>query len=156
MPTSDNSSATDGSIFDQWGRVFLEGGNKFGQDLQIYKRIRGYLEDTGFETVVEYVYEWPIRPWGKDPYVKEIGLWNQLHKQGWPLALFIRVLGARSPPSAQSRLEAYGKSYSGPTPRYRSTSPRCVGHLRIAKIMPIISCRSRSITGSCCGPGRRV
>lgn len=101
VPTSDDGSITEGSIFDQWGKVSLEAGDKFGKDLRIHKQIKGYLENTDFEDVVEHVYKWPIGPWSKDPHMKEIGLWNQLHWQegieGWSLALLTRVLGVRLP-----------------------------------------------------------
>jgi hypothetical protein len=102
VPTADDGSVIEGSIFDQWGKVSLEAGDKFGKDLRIHKQIKGYLEEVGFESVVEHVFKWPIGPWSKDPHMKEIGLWNQLHWQegieGWSLALLTRVLGVRSPP----------------------------------------------------------
>lgn len=97
VPTSDDGSVTEGSIFDQWGKVSLEAGDKFGKDLRIHKQIKGYLQNAEFEGVVEHVYKWPIGPWSKDAHMKEIGLWNQLHWQegieGWSLALLTRVLG---------------------------------------------------------------
>jgi hypothetical protein len=74
VQTSDDSSVTEGSIFDRWGRVSLEAGDKFGKDLRIHEQIKSYLENAGFESVVEHVYNWPIGPWSKDPHMKEIGL----------------------------------------------------------------------------------
>lgn len=101
VPTSDDGSVIEGSIFDQWGKVSLEAGDKFGKDLRIHEQVKGYLEDAGFEDIVERVYKWPIGPWSRDPHMKEIGLWNRLHWQegieGWSLALLTRVLGVKSP-----------------------------------------------------------
>jgi hypothetical protein len=101
VPTSDDGSVTEDGIFAQWGRVSLEAGDKFGKDLRIHEQIKGYLEDAGFEDIVERVYKWPFGPWSKDQRMKEIGMWNQLQWQegieGWCLALLTRVLGVKSP-----------------------------------------------------------
>ncbi|KAK5994292.1 Methyltransferase [Cladobotryum mycophilum] len=97
VPVSDDGSITEGSIFDQWGKISLEAGDKFGKDLRIHEQIKGYLEDAGFNNVTEHVYKWPIGPWSKDPRLKEIGQWNHQHWlegiEGWSLALLTRVLG---------------------------------------------------------------
>ncbi|KAF4626930.1 hypothetical protein G7Y89_g11223 [Cudoniella acicularis] len=97
VPTSDDGTVTEGSIFDMWGKISLEAGDKFGKDLRIHEQIKGYLDDAGFEEVVEKVYKWPIGPWDEDIHMKQIGLWNQLHWEegieGWSLALLTRVLG---------------------------------------------------------------
>lgn len=130
VPTSDDGSVTEGSIFDQWGKVSLEAGIRFGKDLRIHEQIKGYLEDAGFEDVVEQVFRWPIGPWSKDPRMKEIGLWNQIHWQegieGWSMALLTRVLGVSLPTSALIVREADCKSCSGLMPRSMFTSPGCV------------------------------
>ena len=76
LPTSGDSSATEGSIFDQRGRVSLEARDKFGKDPRIHEQIKGCLENAGFDSVVEHVYNWHIRLGSKDPHMKEIGLWN--------------------------------------------------------------------------------
>lgn len=83
LPTSGDGdgSATEGSIFDQRGRVSLEAGDKFGKDLRIHEQIKGRLENAGFDSIVEHVYNWPIGLGSKDPHMKEIGLWNYLHWQ---------------------------------------------------------------------------
>ena len=99
VPVSDDGTITEGSIFDQWGKVSLEAGDKFGKDLRIHEQIKGYLEQGGFEDVVETVFKWPIGPWSSDKHLKQLGLWNLLHWQegieGWSLALLTRVLGVR-------------------------------------------------------------
>ncbi|KFY66075.1 hypothetical protein V496_02217 [Pseudogymnoascus sp. VKM F-4515 (FW-2607)] len=72
---SDDGSVTEGSIFDQWGKVSLEAGDKFGKDLRIHEQIKGYVMDAGFVDVVETVYRWPVGGWAKDPLVN--GLVNE-------------------------------------------------------------------------------
>lgn len=101
VPVSDDGSVKEDSILSLWGKVSLEAGDKFGKDLRIHKQIKGYLQNCGFEDVVEHVYKWPIGPWAKDRRLKEIGMWNRLHWlesiEGWSLALLTRVLGVESP-----------------------------------------------------------
>lgn len=108
---SDDGSVTEGSIFDQWGKVSLEAGDKFGKDLRIHEQIKGYLQDGGFADVVETVYKWPIGPWEKDPHMKKVGLWNLLHWEegieGWSMALLTRVLNVSLRIPATVDLEAY-------------------------------------------------
>ncbi|KFY31489.1 hypothetical protein V493_01064 [Pseudogymnoascus sp. VKM F-4281 (FW-2241)] len=96
---SDDGSVTEGSIFDQWGKVSLEAGDRFGKDLRIHEQIKGYLQDGGFADVVETVYKWPIGPWEKDAHMKEVGQWNQLHwEEGVPeLVGFVFHLGLPTP-----------------------------------------------------------
>ncbi|KFY25839.1 hypothetical protein V491_01577 [Pseudogymnoascus sp. VKM F-3775] len=108
---SDDGSVTEGSIFDQWGKVSLEAADKFGKDLRIHEQIKGYLQDGGFADVVETVYRWPIGPWEKDPHMKQVGLWNLLHWEegieGWSMALLTRVLNVSLRIPATIDLEAY-------------------------------------------------
>jgi hypothetical protein len=129
VPSSDDGSVTEGSIFDQWGKVSLEAGDKFGKDLRIHQQIKGYLEDAGFEDVVEHVYKWPMGPWSKDPQLKEIGMWNQLHWlegiEGWSLALLTRVLGVEFPYHYLPFLLADCELCSGLIPRCRCILGRC-------------------------------
>ncbi|OAF60584.1 hypothetical protein VC83_03466 [Pseudogymnoascus destructans] len=93
---SDDGSVREGSIFDQWGKVSLEAGDKFGKDLRIHEQIKGYVTDAGFVDVVETVYRYPVGPWAKDPFIKSVGEWNRIHWQegieGWSMALLTRVL----------------------------------------------------------------
>ncbi|RDL31137.1 Uncharacterized protein BP5553_09926 [Venustampulla echinocandica] len=97
VPVSDDGTIYEGHIFDQWGKISLEAGDKFGKDLRIHEQVKGYLEEAGFEDVVDRAFKMPIGPWSKDPHLKQIGLWNQLHWQegieGWSMALLTRVLG---------------------------------------------------------------
>ncbi|KFY93219.1 hypothetical protein V500_03832 [Pseudogymnoascus sp. VKM F-4518 (FW-2643)] len=78
---SDDGSVKEGSIFDQWGKVSLEAGDKFGKDLRIHEQIKDYIIDAGFVDVVETVYKWPVGPWSTDKYIQQVGLWNLLHWQ---------------------------------------------------------------------------
>lgn len=108
---SDDGTITDGHIFDQWGKVSLEAGDRFGKDLRIHEQIKGYMEDAGFDEIVETVYKWPVGPWSQDPHMKHVGMWNLLHWQegieGWSVALLTRVLGVSLHIAVRLILKAY-------------------------------------------------
>lgn len=108
---SDDGSVKEGSIFDQWGKVSLEAGDKFGKDLRIHEQIKGYLVDAGYVDVVETVHRWPVGGWAKDDYMKKVGEWNLLHWregiEGWSMALLTRVLNVSHHISMPIQLKAY-------------------------------------------------
>lgn len=108
---SDDGSVKEGSIFDQWGKVSLEAGDKFGKDLRIHEQIKDYIIDAGFVDVVETVYKWPVGPWSTDKYIQQVGLWNLLHWQegieGWSMALLTRVLNVSLYASIPMQVKAY-------------------------------------------------
>ncbi|MCJ1257875.1 hypothetical protein MMC24_005703 [Lignoscripta atroalba] len=59
--------------------------------------MEGYLKEAGFEDVTLHAYRWPVGPWSKDPKLKELGKWSQLHLleglEGMVMALLTRVMG---------------------------------------------------------------
>lgn len=140
VPQSDDGSVTEDSIFGVWGRVSLEAGEKFGKTLSIVDLSKGYMEDAGFEGVVEHRFKLPIGGWSSDPKLKDIGRWNQLHWEegieGWCMALLTRILGVS--PRALHRFVCFRGSSphitnfrtfwdapcSGPSKRLRFISPR--------------------------------
>ena len=81
----------------RWGKLSLEAGKRFGKTLEIVDLQKGYIEEAGFEDVVEHRFKLPVGPWSSDPKLKELGRWNVLNWQegmeGWTMALFTRVLG---------------------------------------------------------------
>lgn len=119
-PTSDDGSVTAGSIFDQWGKNFLEAGDRCGKDFRVHKQVKGYLEGAGFEDVVELIYKWPIGSWSEYPRIKEIGRWNLVQWregiEGWSLALLTRALNW-SYPDIQAYLEKMREGFEDPTIR---------------------------------------
>jgi hypothetical protein len=98
-PVSDDGSIPPGHIFQRWGDISLEAGEQFGKTLRIHEQAKGLMEEAGFTEVREVVFKWPIGPWSRDPHLKQVGLWNQLHWEegieGWSIALLTRVLGVR-------------------------------------------------------------
>jgi len=63
----------------------------------MHREMYGWIQDAGFEDVVEKRCKWPLGPWPKDPKLKELGIWARAHTdaglENWCLALLTRVLG---------------------------------------------------------------
>lgn len=58
-----------------------------------------WMREAGFVDVEQRMFMWPINAWPKDPYMKQLGRWNQLNctdgLEGFCLALLTRGLGWR-------------------------------------------------------------
>lgn len=56
-----------------------------------------WMQAAGFVDIQVKVFMWPTNGWPKDPYMKEIGRWNQINilegLEGFCLALLTRGLG---------------------------------------------------------------
>ena len=100
MPKSEDGS-TDGTIFEEWGKVSLEAGDAFGKTLRVVDEARGNMIKAGFEEVVEQRFKCPVGPWPKDPHMKELGRVNHLQYEegieGWTMFLLTNILGVRIP-----------------------------------------------------------
>jgi len=100
VPKSDDDS-TNGTIFEEWGKVSLEAGDAFGKSLRIVDESRGKMIAAGFLEVVERRIKCPIGPWPKDPHLKLLGRFNRLQWEegieGWSMMLLTRILGWTRP-----------------------------------------------------------
>jgi hypothetical protein len=96
VPKSDDGTV-DGSIFERFGKVSLETGDKFGKSLRTVDESAEYMRKAGFEDVVEKRFKVPIGPWAKDKAQKELGLYNRLQweegLEGWTMYLLTTVMG---------------------------------------------------------------
>lgn len=97
MPKSDDGSIDADSMWDEFGKLVIECGVRFGKTMQIQEKMKNLIEEAGFVDVVEKTYKWPIGAWSNDPKLKDIGRWN-LHLwkeglEGWTMALLTRVMG---------------------------------------------------------------
>ncbi|KAL4781524.1 S-adenosyl-L-methionine-dependent methyltransferase [Aspergillus varians] len=85
------------SSIEQWQRLLTEGTTRFGKSLNIVEKLADKMKDAGFVNVREDVIKVPIGPWPKDPSLKTLGQWMQVHAvesvEPLTLALFTRVLG---------------------------------------------------------------
>lgn len=97
VPKSDDGSIDANSMWDEFGKLVIECGVRFGKTMQIQQKMKNLIEEAGFVDVVEKTYKWPIGAWNNDPKLKDIGKWN-LHLwkeglEGWTMALLTRVMG---------------------------------------------------------------
>ncbi|KAH7351238.1 S-adenosyl-L-methionine-dependent methyltransferase [Rhexocercosporidium sp. MPI-PUGE-AT-0058] len=61
-----------------WGTAMLEAGNNAGMTFDVAPYIKERLERAGFINIVEKKVCCTIGKWSKDPWEREVGLWEQL------------------------------------------------------------------------------
>lgn len=97
VPKSDDGSIGEDGMWDEWGKLAVESGVRFGKTMQIQEMMKDLIEEAGFVDVVEKKYKWPIGAWSNDQKLKDIGRWNMHHwkegLEGWTMALLTRVMG---------------------------------------------------------------
>ncbi|KAH6857036.1 S-adenosyl-L-methionine-dependent methyltransferase [Chaetomium sp. MPI-CAGE-AT-0009] len=77
---SANGEISENSAMGQWGKVFSEGGKKFGRTFRVIQddvQIKG-MEEAGFVDIVVKDYMCPIGDWPQDKKQKEIGMFSKL------------------------------------------------------------------------------
>jgi hypothetical protein len=77
--------------------VLNAGETKTGMTFDTIHVMRGHIEAAGFVDVHEERFVWPIGPWPKDEYLKDMGRWGERNWcdgiEGWVMALYTRLLG---------------------------------------------------------------
>ncbi|KAG9498600.1 hypothetical protein J7337_009408 [Fusarium musae] len=75
----DDGSITEKSAMHQWGKFFVEGGQKIGRSFTIVEDgvQRSAMEKAGFVKIEERDFKVPIGGWPRDPKTKEIGKYAQ-------------------------------------------------------------------------------
>jgi hypothetical protein len=96
VPKSDDGTVLPDSIFDQWGRISVSLGEKFGKSLRTVDEAKAGLVAAGFTNVVEHRWKLPIGGWAADKRFKEMGQYNRINWEqgieGWSLYLLTTVL----------------------------------------------------------------
>lgn len=99
VPKSDDGT-TDGTVFERWGNISLEAGDKFGKTLRICDEAAEYMRKAGLEEVTETRFKVPVGSWPKDKTMKELGQFNRLQclegMENWTMYLLTTVLGVSS------------------------------------------------------------
>ncbi|KIV91741.1 hypothetical protein PV10_06250 [Exophiala mesophila] len=87
---------TDGTIFEEWGKVSLEAGDAFGKSLRIVDESGEFMRRAGLESVTEKRFHCPVGNWPKDSRLKEVGSYNRLQWEegidGWSMMLLTSIL----------------------------------------------------------------
>lgn len=85
----------------RWGELLCEAGRKLGRPLgsEASDHYLPMMKEAGFVDIEQRMFMWPTNSWPKDPYMKELGRWNQINildgLEGFCLALLTRGLGWR-------------------------------------------------------------
>jgi hypothetical protein len=96
--SADDGTIPKGHVFERWGDVFEEAGEKMGKTFKILDQQKQFLLDHGgFQNVTERRYKMPVGPWSSDRKYKEVGRWHLLEcsegVEGWSMALLTRLMG---------------------------------------------------------------
>lgn len=77
---SDDGSVKEGSSLDQWGKVFREGGKKFGRTFSVYEEDlqRKHMEEVGFVDIQFKEFQLPIGVWPSDKEEAEKAIWMKM------------------------------------------------------------------------------
>ncbi|TGO20144.1 hypothetical protein BTUL_0001g01560 [Botrytis tulipae] len=94
---SDDGTGELAPSFQKWQAGLDEASRLFGRDLNVAMKFKNWLEEAGFEAVVERHWRLPMAPWARDRRNKEIGLYMQQNMLdatvAYGMAHFTRILG---------------------------------------------------------------
>jgi len=85
----------------RWGELLCEAARQLGRPMgsDVSDRYVAWMEEAGFVDIEQRMFMWPSNAWPKDPFMKELGRWNQINildgLEGFCLALLTRGLGWR-------------------------------------------------------------
>jgi len=94
QPVSDDDTVGPDHIFTQYGTIMTELSARRGKEVDVWKRVKEYMERAGFEDVKETRLKWPMRAWSSDAKMKELGRWNQLRIERGIEGFAMRMLTA--------------------------------------------------------------
>lgn len=72
MEYIDGLERTDTALY-KWNQLCMEGGLKAGRAWTHAQHYKRYLEEAGFEEVVERRFYWPLGSWAKGKYYQTLG-----------------------------------------------------------------------------------
>ncbi|KAJ5248609.1 hypothetical protein N7468_000060 [Penicillium chermesinum] len=133
---SDDDSLKPDSALMEWQKALNRAGEMSGRELNIYRKLEGWMMDAGFEDVTVKVYTLPFSPWPRDPYLKAIGRYQAVQLQqaidSYSLRLYTQVLGwgadAAKIHNAVVKRELREKKLHAYVPTYSLPTPFCLGH----------------------------
>lgn len=99
LPVKSQDGTHVGTNIHKWGDLLCEAGRKMGRRLgsDVCDLYAEQMEQAGFVDIQTRMFMWPSNGWPKDPFMKELGRWNQINcldgLEGFCLALLTRGLG---------------------------------------------------------------
>jgi hypothetical protein len=73
VPQSYDNSIPEPSQLQEFYSVLKPLGARIGIDLDVAPKLKGYLEEAGYESVQEEIFDLPLGDWPQDRRMKEIG-----------------------------------------------------------------------------------
>ncbi|KAL2824368.1 S-adenosyl-L-methionine-dependent methyltransferase [Aspergillus cavernicola] len=92
QPIADDATMGPNHFYNEWGRVVVESGERFGKTFKIWEESASRLKKAGFVDVIEKQYKWPMNGWSPDPKLHELGRWNQFRLHGGIEGFMLRLL----------------------------------------------------------------
>ncbi|KAK3675896.1 hypothetical protein LTR78_004088 [Recurvomyces mirabilis] len=83
----------------RWGELLCHAARNLGRPMgsDVSEKYEEWMRDAGFVDIQQRMFMWPSNNWPRDPYMKELGRWNQVNildgLEGFCLALLTRGLG---------------------------------------------------------------
>jgi hypothetical protein len=77
VPQSQDNSIPENSQLVEFYNVLKPLGTRLGIDLDVAIKFKGYLEDAGYESVQEEIFDLPLGDWPQDRRMKEIGRYQR-------------------------------------------------------------------------------
>jgi hypothetical protein len=77
----------------RWGKLCVEGSTKIGRPWTNAVHYKRWMEEVGFEDVVEKDFYWPTSPWAKGKYYKQIAALFQADMLNGLEGVSLKVLG---------------------------------------------------------------
>ncbi|KAF5528338.1 Secondary metabolism regulator LAE1 [Colletotrichum aenigma] len=75
----------------QWNTQFIDATVSIGRESRPGPKLEQWVRDAGFVNVRHFVHKWPIGPWPKDAYYKDIGMCNLIQLLDGLEAFTLRV-----------------------------------------------------------------
>lgn len=97
MPMRFLDDSGKGTPLEKWNQLLVEATTKMGRPWTGPLSYAKWMQEVGFENVVQRKFYWPTNPWPRGKAMKERAMWVNANFvggiEGWSMALFTRVLG---------------------------------------------------------------
>jgi hypothetical protein len=97
LPIRFIDSSGQGTALELWNKCLVEATTKAGKPWTGPLYYQKWMQEVGFEDVVQRKFYWPLNPWPKGKALKERATWANANFtdgiEGWSMALFTRLLG---------------------------------------------------------------
>jgi hypothetical protein len=78
----------------KWFEIIVEGAAKLGRPWTNSQHYKKWMQEVGFEDVVEKNFYWPVNPWAKGAYFKHVALYAQVDFLSGLEGLSLKVMGS--------------------------------------------------------------